>query len=81
MRRKFVLDDLAALHHEANAIEARDLAKSLLAKVRDVVGTLRRYEGHDIKPVLEALATDAPSPGSTMNSPSPSPNASAASSG
>ena len=44
----------------ASAIEARDLAKSLLAKVRDVVGTLRRYEGHDIKPVLEALASDAP---------------------
>jgi signal transduction histidine kinase len=44
----------------ASAIEARDLAKSLLAKVRDVVGTLRRYDGHDIKPVLEALATGAP---------------------
>src|SRR5215472_11026705 len=43
-----------------SAIEARDLAKSLLAKVRDVVGTLRHYEGHDIKPVLEALATGAP---------------------
>ncbi|HET9388073.1 MAG TPA: histidine kinase [Steroidobacteraceae bacterium] len=44
----------------ASAIEARDLAKSLLAKVRDVVGTLRCYEGHDIKPVLEALAMGAP---------------------
>ena len=44
----------------AGAIEARDLAKSLLAKVRDVVGTLRRYEGHDIKPVLQALATGVP---------------------
>jgi signal transduction histidine kinase len=44
----------------ASAIEARDLAKSLLSKVRDVVGTLRRYEGHDIKPVLQALATGAP---------------------
>src|SRR5215472_987183 len=43
-----------------SVIEARDLAKSLLAKVRDVVGTLRRYHGHDIKPVLEALATGAP---------------------
>ena len=43
-----------------SVIEARDLAKSLLAKVRDVVGTLRRYEGHDIKPVLKALATGAP---------------------
>jgi len=41
-------------------VEARDLAKSLLGKVRDVVGTLRRYEGHDIKPVLQALATGAP---------------------
>jgi signal transduction histidine kinase len=44
----------------ASVTEARDLAKSLLAKVRDVVGTLRSYEGHDIKPVLEALATGAP---------------------
>lgn len=43
-----------------SVIEARDLAKSLLAKVRDVVGTLRRYEGADIKPVLEALASGAP---------------------
>ncbi len=44
----------------ASVVEARDLAKSLLGKVRDVVGTLRRYQGHDIKPVLEALATGAP---------------------
>lgn len=44
----------------ASVLEARDLAKSLLGKVRDVVGTLRRYEGHDIKPLLEALATGAP---------------------
>lgn len=44
----------------ASVIEARDLAKSLLTKVRDVVGTLRRTDGHDIKPVLEALATGAP---------------------
>ena len=43
-----------------SVLEARALAKSLLAKVRDVVGTLRRYEGHDIKPVLEALATGTP---------------------
>jgi signal transduction histidine kinase len=43
----------------ASVIEARNLAKALLAKVRDVVGTLRRYEGHDIKPVLEALAAGA----------------------
>jgi len=41
-------------------LEARDLSKSLLAKVRDVVGTLRRYEGHDIKPVLQALAASTP---------------------
>jgi signal transduction histidine kinase len=44
----------------ASVVEARDLAKSLLVKVRDVVGTLRRYDGHDIKPVLEALAAGAP---------------------
>lgn len=44
----------------SSVVEARDLAKLLLGKVRDVVGTLRRYEGHDIKPVLEALATGAP---------------------
>jgi signal transduction histidine kinase len=43
----------------SSVIEARNLAKALLAKVRDVVGTLRRYEGHDIKPVLEALAAGA----------------------
>jgi signal transduction histidine kinase len=43
----------------ASVIEARNLAKALLAKVRDVVGTLRRYEGHDIKPVLETLAAGA----------------------
>ncbi|HEY3950555.1 sensor histidine kinase [Phenylobacterium sp.] len=39
---------------------SRDLAKALLAKVRDVVGTLRRYEGSQIRPVLEALAAGAP---------------------
>jgi signal transduction histidine kinase len=44
----------------SSVTEARDLAKSLLAKVRDVVGSLRRYDGHDIKPVLEALAAGAP---------------------
>jgi signal transduction histidine kinase len=43
-----------------SVIEARDLSKSLLAKVRDVVGTLRRYEGHDVKQVLQALATGTP---------------------
>src|SRR6185503_7883166 len=43
-----------------SVLEARNLAKSLLGKVRDVVGTLRRYEGHDIKPVLEALAASVP---------------------
>jgi signal transduction histidine kinase len=43
-----------------SVMEARDLAKSLLGKVRDVVGTLRRYEEHDIKAVLQALATGAP---------------------
>ncbi|HEY1837013.1 MAG TPA: histidine kinase [Rhizomicrobium sp.] len=45
---------------QKSVVEARDLAKSLLAKVRDVVGTLRRYDGHDIKPVLQALATGTP---------------------
>ena len=49
----------AELGH-ASVIEARDLAKSLLAKVRDVVGTLRRFEGHDIKPLLETLAANSP---------------------
>lgn len=44
----------------ASVIEARDLSKSLLAKVRDVVGTLRRCEGHDIKPMLGVLAAGAP---------------------
>lgn len=45
---------------QAIVVEARELARSLLAKVRDVVGTLRRYDGHDIKPVLEALAMGTP---------------------
>jgi signal transduction histidine kinase len=43
-----------------SVLEARALTRSLLSKVRDVVGALRRYEGHDIKPVLEALAQGAP---------------------
>jgi signal transduction histidine kinase len=44
----------------ASVVEARDLAKSLLAKVRDVVGALRRYDWHDIEPLLQALAAGAP---------------------
>jgi len=44
----------------ASVLEARELTRSLLSKVRDVVGALRRYEGHDIKPVLQALADGAP---------------------
>jgi signal transduction histidine kinase len=43
-----------------SVLEARELTRSLLGKVRDVVGALRRYEGHDVKPVLEALAAGAP---------------------
>jgi signal transduction histidine kinase len=43
-----------------SVLEARELTRSLLSKVRDVVGALRHYEGHDIKPVLEALAEAAP---------------------
>ncbi len=43
-----------------NVLVARDLTKSLLTKVRDVVGTLRRYEGHDVKPLLEELAQSVP---------------------
>ncbi|HEY3948614.1 sensor histidine kinase [Phenylobacterium sp.] len=44
----------------ASVLEARDLTRSLLGKVRDVVGALRRVDGHDIKPILEALAQGAP---------------------
>jgi signal transduction histidine kinase len=44
----------------ASVLEARDLAKSLLTKVRDVVGTLRKYDGHDVKPLLESLAANSP---------------------
>jgi signal transduction histidine kinase len=44
----------------ASVLEARDLTRSLLSKVRDVVGSLRRYDGHDIEPVLRALAEGAP---------------------
>jgi signal transduction histidine kinase len=47
-------------HARGSVLEARELARSLLGKVRDVVGALRRYEGHDVKPVLEALAAGAP---------------------
>ena len=41
-------------------LEARDLTRSLLGRVRDVVGALRSDEGHNIKLILEALAEGAP---------------------
>ncbi len=44
----------------SSVTQARDLAKALLAKVRDVVGTLRIEAGHDARTALQALAASAP---------------------
>jgi signal transduction histidine kinase len=42
--------------------QAKGLASELLAKVRDVVSTLRESEGCDLKDALEALAQSIPTP-------------------
>jgi signal transduction histidine kinase len=44
----------------ASVIEARDLAKALLARVRDVVGALRLEPGLDVRAALQAMAEAAP---------------------
>ncbi len=45
-----------------HVMQAKGLARSLLANVRDVVGTLREAERCDLKETLEALAKSVPSP-------------------
>ena len=49
---------------EANdhVIQAKGLARELLAKVRNVVATLREAEQFDLKEALEALAQSVPTP-------------------
>jgi signal transduction histidine kinase len=44
----------------SSVLEARDLARLLLAKVRDVVGGLRLEPGQDLRATLEVLALSAP---------------------
>jgi signal transduction histidine kinase len=43
-------------------MQAKGLARTLLAKVRDVVATLREAERCDLKDALEALAQSVPTP-------------------
>ncbi len=45
-----------------HVIQAKGLARELLAKVRDVVATLREAERCDLKEALEALAQSVPTP-------------------
>ena len=45
-----------------NVMQAKGLARALLAKVRDVVSTLRDAERCDLKDALEALAKSVPVP-------------------
>ena len=45
-----------------HVIQAKGLARDLLAKVRDVVSTLRETERCDLKDSLEALARSVPTP-------------------
>ena len=45
-----------------HVIKAKGLASALLAKVRDVVATLREAERCDLKDALEALARSVPTP-------------------
>jgi signal transduction histidine kinase len=45
-----------------NVVQAKGLARALLANVRDVVGTLRETERCDLKDALEALAQSVPAP-------------------
>jgi signal transduction histidine kinase len=45
-----------------HVMQAKALARSLLAKVRDVVATLREAERCDLKDALEALARSVPTP-------------------
>lgn len=45
-----------------HVVQAKGLARALLAKVRDVVATLREAERGDLKDALEALAQSVPTP-------------------
>jgi signal transduction histidine kinase len=45
-----------------HVMQAKGLARALLAKVRDVVGALRQSERCDLKDALEALAQSIPTP-------------------
>jgi signal transduction histidine kinase len=45
-----------------HVVQAKGLARALLAKVRDVVGALREAERCDLKDALEALAQSVPVP-------------------
>lgn len=45
-----------------HVVKAKGLARALLAKVRDVVATLREAERFDLKEALEALAQSVPTP-------------------
>ena len=45
-----------------HVMQAKGLARALLAKVRDVVSTLREAERCDLKDALEALARSVPTP-------------------
>ncbi len=45
-----------------HVMQAKGLARALLAKVRDVVGALREDERCDLKEALEALARSVPAP-------------------
>jgi signal transduction histidine kinase len=45
-----------------HVMQAKGLARALLAKVRDVVGALRQSERCDLKDALEALAQSVPTP-------------------
>jgi signal transduction histidine kinase len=45
-----------------HVMQAKGLARTLLAKVRDVVATLREAERCDLKDALEALAQSVPTP-------------------
>ncbi len=46
----------------AHVVQAKGLARDLLAKVRDVVSTLREAERGDLRDALEALAASVPRP-------------------
>jgi signal transduction histidine kinase len=54
-----VADPARANEH---VLQAKGLARALLAKVRDVVGALREAERCDLRDSLEALARSVPSP-------------------